>query len=122
MEYCDTVWACCGKGNAQELERLQNLAARIVTKCYNSDTALSNLKWASLECRRERHIFNLVKKSLSGQCPQFLRNYFTFNRDGVRRVTRQSTLLHLPKVRTETAKRSFYYNGCIIYNKHSSAN
>ena len=66
MEYCDTVWACCGKGNAQELERLQNRAARIVTKCNNSDTALSNLKWASLECRRERHIFNLVKKSLSG--------------------------------------------------------
>ena len=122
MEYGDTVWTCCGKVNAQELERLQNRAARIVTTCSHSDTALSNLKWDSLECRRERHVFNLVKKSLRGQCPQFLRNYFTFNKDVVRRVTRQSNLLHLPKVRTETAKRSFYYNGCIVFNKLSSSN
>ncbi len=32
----------------------------------------------------------------------------------MRRITRQSTLLHLPKVRTETAKRSFYYNGVLF--------
>ena len=121
MEHGDTVWTC-GKVNAQELKRLQNRAARIVTKCSHSDTALSNLKWDSLECRRERHVFNLVKKSLRGQCPQFLRNYFILNKDVVRRVTRQSNLLHLPKVRTETAKRLFYYNGCIVFNKHSSSN
>lgn len=121
LEYGDTVWTCCGKGNAQELERLQNRAARTVTKCSNSESALSNLKWANLECRRERHVFKLVKKSLSGQCPQFLRNYFTFNKDVVKRVTRQSNLLHLPKVRTETGKRSFYYNGCIVFNKLSSS-
>ena len=118
MEYGDTVWTCCGKVNAQELERLQNRAARIVTKCSHSDTALSDLKWDSLECRRERHVFNLVKKSLRGQCP----HYFILNKDVVRRVTRQSNLLHLPKVRTETAKRSFYYNGCIVFNKLSSSN
>ena len=122
MEDGDTVWTCCGKVNAQELERLQNRAARIVTKCSHSNTALSNLKWDSLECRRERHVFNLVKTSLRGQCPQFLRNYFILNKDVVRRVTRQSNLLHLPKVRTETAKRSFYYNGCIVFNKLSSSN
>ena len=121
MEYGDTVWTCCGKVNAQELERLQNCAARIVTKCSHSDTALSNLKWDSLKCRHEHHVFNLVKKSLRGQCPQFLRNYFILTKD-VRRVTRQSNLLHLPKVRTETAKRSFYYNGCIVFNKLSSSN
>ena len=51
MEYCDTVWTCCGKGNAQDIEKLQNRATRIVTKCNDSDTALSNLKWPSLECR-----------------------------------------------------------------------
>ena len=31
-------------------------------------------------------------------------------------------LVHLPKVslETEVAKRSFYYNGCVVYNKLSS--
>ena len=38
------------------------------------------------------------------------------------RVTRQSNLLHLPRVRTEIAKRSFYYNGCKIYNAKSKCN
>ena len=71
IEYCDSIWACCGKGHAQQLERLQRRAARIVTKGNNSDIALSNLKWTSLESRRERHVFNLVKKSLRGQCPKF---------------------------------------------------
>ena len=34
------------------------------------------------------------------------------------KVTRQSNNLHLPRVRTEQAKKSFYYNGCVVYNKH----
>ena len=39
------------------------------------------------------------------------------NRDIVTRTTRQSNHIHLPKVRTEIAERSFYYNGSVIYNK-----
>ena len=51
--------------------------------------------------------------------PQFLMNYFTFNRDITSRTTRQSNVLHLPKVKTESAKKSFYFNGCVIYNSLS---
>ena len=120
IDYCDTVWACCGKGNAEQMEKLQRRAARIVTKCDSSDIALSNLKWNILESRRERHVLNLVKMSRSCQCPQFFKNYFAFNTDIVPRSTRQSFLLHLPRVRTETAKRSFYYNGCIVFNRLNS--
>ena len=32
------------------------------------------------------------------------------------RVTRQSNLLHLPRVRLETTKKSFFYNGCVVFN------
>ena len=38
--------------------------------------------------------------------PQFLINYF--NRDIMSRTTRQSDLLHLPRVRTESVKSSFF--------------
>ena len=47
-----------------------------------------------------------------------LKDYFTFN--NVIRTTRQSDMLHLPRVRTETAKRSFYCNGCKIFNRLNS--
>ena len=109
--YCSGVWACCGEVNSGNLERLQNRAARTVARTPNSSSALSYLKWQSLNSRRDNNIFKLVKKSLNGQCPQYFINYFSFNKDVILRTTRQSNLLHLPLVRTETAKRAFYYHG-----------
>ena len=75
------------------------------------------LKWGSLLDRREHHTFNIVNKCISGNCPQFFNSYFSFNKSISQRATKQGEHLHLPRVRTEVAKRSFYYNGCIIYNK-----
>ena len=55
-------------------------------------------------------VLNFVRKCINA-------NYFRFNKDVVARTTRQSNNLHLPYVRTETAKRSFYYNGCQIFKR-----
>ena len=44
VEYCDTVWDCCGVGNATNLEKLQRRAARIVTRIDESDTAIDMVK------------------------------------------------------------------------------
>ena len=83
------------------------------------DEALEYLKWDSLELRRDLHVFKLVKKCLLGKYPQFFKNYFVFfNRDILQRTTRQSNKLHLPKVRTECARKSFYFYGCKVFNEH----
>ena len=86
----------------------------------DSDEAMDKLKWSTLQTRQESHIFKFVKKCIKGHCPQFFKNYFTFNNVIHNRTTRQSNMLHLPRVRTETAKRSFYYNGCKIFNRLNS--
>ena len=116
LDYCDTAWSCMlyNKGDAERLERLQTRAARVVYP--SSDDTMTTLRWTSLYERREHHVLRLIRKFLIGSVPQFLTNYFTLNRDICERLTRQSNQLHLPKVRTETAKKSFYYNGCIVYN------
>ena len=112
LDYCHTaVWSCCNKEDAERLERLQTHAARVVYPWL-----MTTLRWTSLYERREHHVLRLARKALNGSVPQFLTNYFTFNRDICERLTRQSNQLHLPKVRTETAKKSFYYNGCIVCN------
>ena len=116
LEYCDTVWDRCGAGNALSLEKLQRRAARIVSRIPESDKAMNMLKWPSLQSRRDDNIFKLVNKCIQGRCPQLFKNYFTFNSSVHSRVTRQSHKLHLPRVRTEQAKKSFYYNGCVVYN------
>ena len=118
MEYCDSVWVCCGELNKGKLEKLQRRAARTVTGFTSSDEALEYLKWDSLELRRDLHVFKLVKKCLLGKSPQFFKNYFVFNRDILQRTTRQSNKLHLPKIRTECARKSFYFYGCKVFNEH----
>ena len=108
FDYCDTVWTCCNKGDADRLERLQNCAPKTVYECNCSEIAIDALRWGPLSKRRDLHVFKLVKKSLMNTVPQFLMNYFTFNRDITSITTRQSNFPHLPKVKTESAKKSFY--------------
>ena len=40
--------------------------------------------------------------------PQYFKHYFSYNRDIVTRITRQSDLLHLPRIRLETTKKAFF--------------
>ena len=79
--------------------------------------ALDHLRWPLLRTRHDQSIYKLVKKCLQGRCPQFFKNYFIFNNRMHDRNNRKCNKLHLPKVRTEIAKRSFYFNGYIVYNK-----
>ena len=48
----------------------------------------------------------------------FFNGRFTFNRDFVARMTRQSHHLYVPSVKLECSKKSFYYHSCILYNRH----
>ena len=77
LEYCDTVWNCCGSQNLKNLEKLQRRAARIVTRISDSDGAMEMMKWPSLQSRRDKNVFKLANKSIQGRCPQFFLNYFS---------------------------------------------
>ena len=94
---------------------LGGLGARTV----RSNPAMDVLKWPTLEERRRKSVFKLVKKCLQGKCPQYFKEYFKRNNTIHAGATRQSNLLHPPAVRTEIAKRSFYYYGCTLFNELS---
>ena len=51
LDYCDSVWACCNRGDIDCVQRLQNRVAQIVMRSTRSAPALANLKWNSLEDR-----------------------------------------------------------------------
>ena len=119
LDYCVSVWGCCGEGHKHSLQALQNRAARIVVRSERSSPAIDFLKWPTLEERRRKLVFKLVKKCLSGHCPQYFKEYFKRNSAIHARATRQSNFLHPPAVRTEIAKRSFYYYGCTLFNELS---
>ena len=118
LDYCDTVWNCYGRINADNIEKLQRRAARIIMQTNSSDEALSHLRYDTLGLRRETHALNLVKKCLNKRCPQFLMDYFSFNRDIVQRKTRQSNHLRFPSIKLECTKKAFYYQGCEVFNRN----
>ena len=119
LEYCVSVWGCCGEGRKHDLEALQNRVARIVATTVRSKQAMDVLKCPTLEERHRKSVFKLVKKCLQGRCPQYFKQYFKRNNTIHARTTRQSNLLHPLAARTDIAKRSFYYYGCILFNKLS---
>ena len=53
LDYCDTVWNCCGRINADNIEKLQKRAARIIMQTNSSDEALAHLRYDTLGLRRE---------------------------------------------------------------------
>ena len=64
LDYCDTVWNCCG-AKQPSLEMLQRRATRIFCRMNcNSDKAVASLRWNTLQCRCDDHVFNLAKKRI----------------------------------------------------------
>ena len=117
LKYCDTMWTCCGKVNANSLEKLQRRAARITVKTSNSEQAMSSLVFDSRADRCDKHVLRFIRKCIEGKTSQFFFNYFTFNYNISKRNTRQQHHLHLPRFRTECGKNSFKYHECVIFNK-----
>ena len=62
LDYCDTVWNCCGNVNADKLEKLQRRAACIVMRLASSKKAFKFLGYVTMEKRNESHVRNLFKK------------------------------------------------------------
>ena len=72
LEYASPVWNPSGKILQDELEKVQNRAARFVTGNYNFETGsmtkgLEQLKWESLNQRRKGSRLILFYKGLKGQ-------------------------------------------------------
>ena len=72
LEYGDSVWAPHTHGLKEELEKVQNHAARSVTGNYVSETGsmtgiLGQLKWESLKERRKDSRHKLLYKGLTSR-------------------------------------------------------
>ena len=113
-DYCDVAWSSIGKIERDKLDRAQRRAAKIVLKTKDSDPK-KNLKWLPLSMRRDIHTINLTFKCLKGSPPMFFKDYFKVFRT-VHNTRGSGHNLLLPKVRTETARKSFYFNGSKLFN------
>jgi hypothetical protein len=75
LEYADVIWNNCSSYEKQELDRIQNEAARITsgtTKLVSISDLYHTLKWESLSDRRRKHQLCLYYKMKHNLTPIYL--------------------------------------------------
>ena len=81
FDYCSTVWGSIGICQSDNLQRLQNRAARIITRStYKSGSVgiFRSLKlWHNLEQRKEKQLAIMMYKVTNGLIPCYLQSCFT---------------------------------------------
>ena len=122
FDYCITVWGACSQYLIDNLQRLQNRAARIITNNYDYSispvTIVKSLNWMTIEKRCSYFTAITVFKCLNKEAPTKLSQMFNFVKD-THNVNTQSSInnvLHLPKPNTEIFKSSLRYRGSQLWN------
>lgn len=124
FDYACTVWDDLDATLALKLQRLQNRAARIITRSdyeVRSADILKNLGWETLQNRRFDFKKRLMIKVVKGEAPQYLIDLFKTRIHETSLVLRNSeNKLNLQKPRTDCFKGSFSYSGAALWNNLSA--
>ena len=120
LDYGRMVWAECGKGNSQRLERLQNQAMRIILSA-NRKTCTQEMRTKlgllSLNSRRRFLRLQLVYKIIYNiDCPQQLIGYFTRRSETHNRSLRDTTLLCVIPTKSKMGESSFQCSAAKEWN------
>ena len=75
FDYCSPVWDCLSGYLSEKLQKLQNRAARVITKSpfdTSSNHLLSTLDWERLFLRRKKQKVLMMFKTMNGLAPASL--------------------------------------------------
>ena len=118
FDYCSSVWGDCKLTLSDKLQKLQNRAARAITRS-NYDTSASFLfnllNWDDLITRRQKLKAKLMFKTTNGLTPVYLQNLFS-TRSTQYNLRDSEAKLELPMPCTNYGKRAFCYSGALSWN------
>lgn len=118
FDYCDVVWDNLPATSAERLQKLQNRAARVITRDnyeVRSSSILQRLGWSSLTRRRLQHKAITMFKILDSNGPKCLKELFRL-KNSPYDLRQDKHHLYLPKPRTEFMKKTIAYNGARLWN------
>ena len=124
FRYCCSVWGCAGLTEINQLQKLQNRAARIITNSSfdaPSRPLIEGLGWKTVEELASGESKTMVFKSLNGLAPRYLCDLFTRNSSCSSYSLRDTgTDLWLPMKRSANGQRCFSYRGAKLWNSLSA--
>ena len=118
FDYCGPVWDCLSGYLSDKLQKLQNRAARIITKSRfdtSLDHLLSTLDWERLFLRQKKQKALMMFKSVNGLAPEYLQSLFSQCRSVCNFRDSQGKLT-LPKPSNNYLKLSFSDSGAMLWN------
>jgi hypothetical protein len=122
FDYACSVWGC-SRSNVNNIQRLQNRAARII--CGNFDIInfrgidlVKSLGWQTIDERINYFLGITMYNCIHGTAPMYLSNSVVMACETSDRHTRLNDTLqvHIPYCRTDKFKKSFIYRGSCIWN------
>ena len=120
FRYCCSVWGCAGSTDTNQLQKLQNRAARIITNSSfdtPSRPLIAELGWQTIEELIDNEFKIMVFKSLNDLAPQYLCNLFTKNSVcSSHNLRNTETDLRLPMKKSANGQKCFSYRGDKIWN------
>ena len=120
FRYCCSVWGCCGVTEINQLQKLQNRVACIVTGSSFDAPGLpliKNLGWKTIDELIGSESNIMVFKSLHELAPQYMCNLFTKTSQLTSRNLRNTaTDLRLPKKNSKNGQKCFSFRGAKSWN------
>ena len=123
FDYCCTVWGSLSQHLSDQLQKLQNRAARVITMSsyeVRSNDILNDLGWDRLVNRRKKRKAILMFKTMNKLVPSYIQSLFQKRSNSAYNIRNQENKLSLPRPRTEYLKNSFSYSGAMLWNCLSS--
>ena len=123
MDYACSLWCHTKKSNINKLQRVQNYVARIITGNFdylntNSIDLICSLRWANVQERCDYFAAVLMYEAIHGLTPMYMTNNIVMAGETHERDTRlsDSNDVNIPPHNSDVLKRSFTYNGSVIWN------
>ena len=119
FDYCSPVWDGLNAKSSESLQKLQNRAARVITKSnydIRSSDILCELNWDTLIVRRQKQKALLMFKVLNKRAPRYLTDLFEEYKTNYNLRNKENKLT-LPKPNTEFLRRSFSYSAAKLWNE-----
>ena len=118
LDYANSLLYNTSIYNINKLQRVQNMAARLVlrNKSISSATSLSQLHWLPISKRIDFKIATLTYKTLSTEQPGYLRSLINYESRPYRTRTTEKRLLHQPFLHSVTGDRAFSSASPAVYN------
>ena len=124
FDYCSLVWDTCSNYLIENLQKLQNRAARVISgKTYEirSREILSDLGWQPLEKRmkfkKAAFMYNIKHNNLSKP----MKDMFEISNNEFHNLRSNAVDFHIPKPKTNFMKKSISYSGALLWNNLPTA-